>query len=390
MSKPSVATNTFKINNKDFTIVGGVLQEFKKEKKYKGKKNKTAFPFIVKLLKMSQKEMKAFLEDELCKYYEEVINGDGYLYAKGTLPVCLTAHMDTTPTIGGNPREKVKDFYEEETKLEDGTTTHTLTSPQGIGGDDRCGIWCIINILHTTDLRPTVVFCEDEEIGCVGSEKFMMSEFIDDLSEMKFLVEIDRRGSSDMVFYNDANEEFHKFVGEVTGYNERIGSCSDICNLSAGSGVSSVNLSSGYYDEHTVDESIVIEEMRNTKDKVILLLEEAKKEETPQYEYKLKPEYSGYYGRYSYGGRFYDDYDWDDWDNEDYLPKEYESFAEDERIPLTSNNDLNVVGYITFENGEGKVVCAQVEAESKFGVFGKFFIEHPDVCFDYIMDYCFE
>lgn len=43
-------------------------------------------------------------------------------------------------------------------------------SPQGIGGDDRCGVWMILQILRTAKCH--VLFCEDEEVGCVGAKKF--------------------------------------------------------------------------------------------------------------------------------------------------------------------------------------------------------------------------
>ena len=48
-------------------------------------------------------------------------------------------------------------------------------SPQGIGGDDRCGVWMILQILRTANCH--VLFCEDEEVGCVGAKKFTKRSF---------------------------------------------------------------------------------------------------------------------------------------------------------------------------------------------------------------------
>ena len=117
-------------------------------------------------------------------------------------------------------------------------------------------------------------YADDEELNYV---------YNDFKKNCKFLVEIDRRGSHDAVFYRDDNKDFHKFVEDVTGYIKASGSCSDICNLSDACQLSSVNLSSGYYHEHTLEEKIVVEETLHTKDMVIKLIEEACKDETPTY-----------------------------------------------------------------------------------------------------------
>ena len=172
----------------------------------KGRKNKTINKEFAEICKLSQSELKAFLNKKLGEYYKNVIAQDGFIYVKGKDKICVTAHMDTVH------KETVKDFYE---YRENGK--HIISSPQGIGGDDRCGIYMILKILET-GLRPTIIFCEDEEIGCIGSSKFVDTKFIKNLEKMYFLIELDRTGGSNVVFYEDDNDNFHDFVLNETGY----------------------------------------------------------------------------------------------------------------------------------------------------------------------------
>lgn len=243
------------------------------EKKMTKEKKMTRFFTICK---MSQPRLKNYLSHVLNRKYgkENVINADGFLYTKGN-DVLLTAHMDTTPTLEYGDRMPVKNIVVERHTI-NGKEKRIVSSPQGIGGDDRCGIYIILRILNDTEFRPSILFCEDEEIGCVGSSKFVESEYIDDLKEMKFLIELDRRGNNDLVFYDDDNKEFHKWCEKVTGYKEAYGSCSDISNLMPESNRSGVNLSCGYYDEHHVKETVVLEEMLHTLEVTKKLLKEAK------------------------------------------------------------------------------------------------------------------
>ena len=386
--------------NKNFVSLGGGSYMYnynlqtKKEYVYLGNKNKSDFPFLIDLLKKTQLEMKLYLKRKLEYYYkkENIIDEDGYLYVRGLDPVCLTSHMDTTPNVGGKKRIPVIDFYENIQTDKDGNKTHTLTSPQGIGGDDRCGIWSILMILEETKFRPYIVFCEDEEIGCIGSGKFAKTELCKELSNCKFLVEIDRRGNNDCVFYDDDNQEFHEWIQNVTGYKEAIGSCSDICNLSSACGVSSVNLSSGYYNEHTLEEKIIVEETIHTKNVVIKLLEEGCKEEVEQFEYVEYKYYSRYFGNHN---RYYDDYDYyDNYYYNNYYNNYYnKSKTETEsktRNTTTSNIELGFRGYFVYVDAQGEELEVYVDSDSKLGCIAKFMMDYVDVCWADVIDHYFE
>lgn len=331
---------------------------------YKGNKNQTAFPEFVKLCMYTQERLKTILPKMLLNAgYTDVIAGDGYIYAKGTVPVLLTAHMDTVH------KESVRDFYE----YIDEKGNHILSSPQGIGGDDRCGIYMILEIIK--EHKCSVLFCEDEETGGVGSDKFCKTEFINELADLKYLIELDRANATDAVFYDCESPEFTKFIEENTGYKEAYGSFSDISNLAPECGVAAVNLSCGYYHAHTLGEEVNVEEMLNTIEVVKNLL----KVECKQFAYVKKKYsyyggyYSGYYSGYNnyYGGygnsryrKYYDD-------DDDY----YES----------------AILYVTFYDGityEEKTATYYGVTESSAWL--KFFKENPNCCWNHVLDYEFD
>lgn len=348
------------------------------EYKFSGNKNKTDFPQFVNLLKKTQPQLKKYLGYQMRKFYPraDIHNGDGYLYIQGSkdYPVMLVAHMDTVH------KEVIKDFYE---RIED--EKHVLASPQGIGGDDRCGIWTILSVLRTTDMRPSILFCEDEEIGCVGSGKFCRTKWAEDMKALKFMVEIDRRGNNDAVFYDDVNEDFHQFVEDVTGYKEAFGSCSDICNLSESAQISSVNLSSGYYHEHHFDEEVVYEEMMNTAEAVKKLVQKSSEEDVKPFEYKVREIYSynGRYGGYSWYDEF-DDYDYDDYIDE--FEGEPCSHYVSKPGLAADLEDTQVEGTFTFIDTGNNEHTVTLTAESKLAVIGKFMIRFPAISWYSIID----
>ena len=273
--------------------------------------NDRSMKFFMMICRKTAKELKSFLDVWVRRFYpdENVINEDGFLYVKGTDEILLTAHMDTV-----HFRQcKIIDVKEEK-------GCKILSSKDGIGGDDRCGIFMILRIIETTKLRPSILFCEDEEIGGVGSRKFVATKYVNDLKKMLFLIELDRAHKDDLVYYQDGNEEFHKFCENTTGYFRSRGTFSDICNMSPACGVSSVNISCGYYNAHRLTEYVNYEEMENsievTKKLIMEGLEKGIKYEYKRnylygYDYYSNSNYrydysnSNYRHDYSYGDDYY-------------------------------------------------------------------------------------
>ena len=295
-----------------------------------------------KICKMTQEELKVWLNNRYINKGFETIYEDGFLHLipqENAIPICFTAHMDTVH------KEKVKKILVE--KHKDKTI---LSSPQGIGGDDRCGIYMIVRLLDM-GYKPYVVFCEDEEVGCVGASKFCKTKYINNMN-IKFMVELDRRNGNDAVYYDLDNKEFEEFVTETTGYVTAIGSMSDISYLAPEAGVAAVNLSCGYYKEHTLEHYVVWEEMERTLEATIYLIAAARVESTPKFEYKEIERFGWSYNKYGW----YDDYD-------DY-------YTEYVTITWIEDSKLNSETY----DGKSVEEC-----------IGKFIIDHPYLRYDDIV-----
>lgn len=189
------------------------------------------------ILKATQPQLKEMMQAYLIESGFEVTNEPGFLYAKGEIPVLLVAHLDTVHKDAPSIICYSKDGF--------------IMSPQGIGGDDRCGVFMISEILKTH--RCSVVFCEDEETGGKGAKKFAKSKIEVDVN---YMIELDRKGSKDAVFYSCANNKFESFICKGTKLKTEIGSYSDICDLAPHFQVAAVNISSGYYNPHTTAEVI--------------------------------------------------------------------------------------------------------------------------------------
>jgi hypothetical protein len=221
-----------------------------------------------KCLKLSQHDLKRALKSELQRAGYRPVTAPGYLYAKGTTPVLLVAHLDTVhkklPTV-------INDNH------------GILSSPEGIGGDDRAGVYAILEML---DLRPHVLFCEDEEIGGIGAKRFASSSIEPDVD---YIVELDRMGAYDAVFYDCDNAQFTEFV-ESYGFLEDFGSFSDISTIAPALGIAAVNLSVGYFNQHTSHEFIDTHVLDYTVTRVRLMLADAQRCRRP-FEYIKTPRY---------------------------------------------------------------------------------------------------
>ena len=192
---------------------------------------------LKEILQMSQEELKSHLEGVLQEKGYHTQNRKGYLYAPGKVPVLLVAHLDTVHTM----KPDIICFSE------DG---RFVMSPQGIGGDDRCGVYMILQIIQ--DARCHVLFCEDEETGGNGARAFTRSRL---RVNVNYIVEMDRRGNNDAVFYQCDNPDFTDFILSY-GFEEKTGSFSDISVVAPHLEAAAVNISAGYYNKHRPHECI--------------------------------------------------------------------------------------------------------------------------------------
>ncbi len=296
---------------------------------------------FTEICKMSQQEVKSYMAKYLASHQYNVVNKDGFLYAKGDVPVLLVAHMDTVH------KKKINTIIEANGKI---------SSPEGIGGDDRCGVFIIMNIVK--DLHCSVVLCEDEEIGGVGAHKFADTEFIHDLG-VNYMIEFDRMNANDAVFYSCDNEEFTNFVTDFTGFKTAYGSFSDISVLAPAAKIAAVNLSCGYYKAHTTDEYVVYDEMLATIQAAKALIET----ECDKFEYIPRKQMALW--DYNYPTSYLSDY---------------------KKLSATKYLDLELeVVYMDGDNEEVGYGRGRTKAEAWLD----FFETYDTVCFAQIVDYSF-
>lgn len=179
---------------------------------------------------------------------------DDYIYAKGNIPVMLVAHLDTVHN------QIPINIYKDD-------RFNVLWSPQGLGADDRAGVWSILQLVESH--KPHVLFTTEEETGGSGAKK-ATNDLNFCLDDIKFIIELDRQGKDDAVFYGCDNESFSQYITSF-GFNKNHGSFSDISILCPIWGIAGVNLSIGYYLQHTKQEHLNLKEMQQTIDKVKII-----------------------------------------------------------------------------------------------------------------------
>ena len=282
---------------------------------------------------MTQAEVKKYVSKKLSKYGKVIKKGDGWVYKEGTVPILLVAHMDTVHKHTPREIKYINGF---------------VSSPEGIGGDDRCGIYMILEIIKKHNCH--VLFVEDEEIGCVGSSKFTKTNLCNELKNtFNYIIELDRHGEKDAVFYECANKEFTDFITQKY-WQEKVGSYSDIAELSPALECASVNLSCGYFNEHSSKETVSLEIMENNIKQVCSLIERST---DTFYEYIE--------ASYCYLSNSYYNYDYGEQDKE-------------------------CIYMIWFTNQEEKEDCYAVQANNTDEALGIFFYENPTICFNDILD----
>lgn len=295
-----------------------------------------------RICSMSQKKVKKYVTKQLKETHDEVTVADGFVYAQGKFPVLLVAHMDT---VHKHLPDKI--IYEGD----------KISSPNGIGGDDRCGIYMILEIIKK--YHCSVLFCEDEEIGMVGAEKFIKTKLAKSLvGQFNYIIEFDRRGSNDAVFYDCANNEFENFITKEF-YKSDYGSFSDISTIAPFLGIAAVNLSCGYYNAHTKEEYVLWSEMEASMKQAMKIMARTTDE---KFEY-VEAEHNYYGYGYEYDSWF-DGYDYDEYGDGWYL--------------------------ICFLNEKGEEEIFETGAVSKAEAIGRFCMDNQYNCVSDIVDIYFE
>ena len=261
---------------------------------------KEDYDLFTVIAQSTQVKLKKMLYKILKRHYTNIENTQDYILAKGDIPIALVAHMDTVFKL---PPEKI--YFDR--------SEGVMWSPDGLGADDRAGVFLILKILQNVkkDKKPTIIFTTDEECGCIGATE-LVADFQTVPYDLKYIIQLDRRGKIDCVFYDDINEEFEKYV-ESFGFESNWGTLSDISIICPSWGVSGVNLSVGYEDEHQEIETLHIKYLYLTLQKVLMMLNDVDNAQYFKYEGSTSCSQWWRYGtRWGNASYWYDDED-DDW-----------------------------------------------------------------------------
>lgn len=189
---------------------------------------------------------------------------ESFLYIPGTRDdkVLLVAHFDT---VWSNKNAPCNIAYCVEDDL-----YFSQTKGVGIGADDRAGIAILWEL---KELGHSLLLPNAEELGCRGSRFLMKDEkWREIIRSHNFAIEMDRRGKDDLVFYNVAAKGFKDWCKkEFIGYTEAQGSWTDICvlcdeDIHKENCPDGLNISVGYYNQHSDSEHLILKEWTNTLD----------------------------------------------------------------------------------------------------------------------------
>lgn len=209
---------------------------------------------------------------------------------------CIVAHMDQVQ------ERHSKDFiaYEAEDIIIGFSPKHK--EQQGLGADDKCGLWIGLKCLQKFDCLKLAFFV-GEEVGCKGSGLANMA-FFDDC---RFVIEPDRKESEDLITQIGwtplCSDDFLKDIGfKKFGYKETEGMMTDIEALKDhGLMLSCINVSCGYYKPHSNEEFVYKPALLNC----FAFVEHIIKTCTKVYPHI---DNTAYYEKQNYYGDIYDDY----------------------------------------------------------------------------------
>ena len=218
----------------------------------------------ISLFKMGERQVLDAVQKRLRGHGYTVSRASNYIYARGVLPVLMVAHADTV----FEPRKftrRIEVFHDWKRSV--------LWSPSGLGADDRAGVIGILELLQM-GYRPHVLITLGEEMGGIGAQ-----EFGDHLgedtraSDIKYMLEIDRAGGGEAVFYacDRENEAWEKYVLSY-GFRYGLGTYSDVDTIMEDTEICGANLSAGYYNNHTPQVYLNYAELQITINRVARML----------------------------------------------------------------------------------------------------------------------
>ena len=219
------------------------------------------------LVVLTEIELKECLYKHLKKYYDEhnIYLLDGGIVVRGSDNSTLVAHMDIHPIINKEHKDKKLLSF-----------LNTVYCKTGIGGDDRCGVLVILELLDR-GYRPNIIFTEKEEVGRLGVRKLIdnhLDLLIDITKDSPYLMGLDRKGFNEVVFYGCDNKEFINFLLNEYHLDYNVGSFSDVSSLGPSLNKAICNISVCYYSAHSENEYVNLKKLEFMINKIEVMVRE--------------------------------------------------------------------------------------------------------------------
>ncbi len=236
------------------------------------------------------KDVIKFIEGVLTKTYGNCLtDGDNYmLFQNPRSTSLLQAHIDTVK------RETKYEIFQRNGVI--------FANNSVLGADDRAGVWAITKLVQTCVEGkiepPNVLFTNYEESGSGGMKEFVKQKI--DFKHVNMAIAMDRKGCGHYVTYNHLAKEVERYM-YTFGWDDQNGSFSDISIFTDEYLIPSVNVAVGYHREHTKNETLNLDELFLTVNRVYKMLKNPIKQLYPskkKYSYAQNWGADGYYSNY--------------------------------------------------------------------------------------------
>ena len=200
-----------------------------------------------------------------------IIDNKQWMFARGNgEPVLLCAHLDT---VFANPPINI--FVDKEQEV--------MWAPAGLGSDDRAGVYAIMDILMS-GCCPSVLFTTGEEEGCSGTFDLLKYFPNNPFEDIKMIIQLDRKEQREAVYYSCENKNFENWISSFGFYTDQ-GTFTDIAFICPNWGIAGVNLSVGYFNEHTKQEYLRYNYLLDTIERVKRILYSSTSKHVPKFDY---------------------------------------------------------------------------------------------------------
>ena len=242
---------------------------------------------------------------EVLKEPPTITDGKEYAYWNRKSPIIVQSHIDIVEGRGGKWDKTERKMVTKDSPREILRSRNVITSKSGIlGGDDRAGIMAILQInaiCKTSKIPlPNILLTNGEESGGRGMKEFLKIVEREMFAEVRLILGLDRRGVGEYVYYIKPDDEVKHYI-ESFGFVKDLGSYSDSKDLSRAFDIPSVNLSVGYYDNHSSLETVHIDEVLLTAKRVCGMLRDPIDKRYGIEAERVYPTYAGYNNKYASG-----------------------------------------------------------------------------------------